>query len=88
MKTASVRELRSQASELIQGKESVLVTRRGKPTAVLLPLGDPKLLPLELRRQLYLELSADIARQLAAKGITAEEIQSDFEDFKKRRRRR
>jgi PHD/YefM family antitoxin component YafN of YafNO toxin-antitoxin module len=74
--------------ELIQGKEIVLVTRRGKPAAMLLPLKDSKLLSLELRRQLYLELSADIGRQIEAKGITADEIQRDFEETRKRRRRR
>lgn len=88
MKTASVREFRNQVSELLQGKETVLVTRHGKPAAVLLPLGDPKAMPIELRRQVYLELSSKIARQLKAKGITEDEIQRDFEDSKKRRRGR
>ena len=88
MKTASIREFRSQVSELIQGEETVLVTRHGKPAAVLLSLRDPKLLPMELRRQLYLEMSAKIAAELDAKGITEDEILRDFEDAKKRRRRR
>jgi PHD/YefM family antitoxin component YafN of YafNO toxin-antitoxin module len=88
MKTTTVRQFRSQFCELLQGKEAVLVTRRGKPAAVVYPLNDPKKLPMEVRRKLYLELSAEIARELDAKGITEDEILDDFEEFKKRRRRR
>ena len=88
MKTTTVRQFRSQFCEMLQGKEAVLVTRHGKPAAVVYPLNDPKKLPLEVRRKLYLELSAEIARDLDAKGITEDEILRDFEEFKKRRRRR
>ena len=88
MKTTTVREFRSQFCAMLQGKEAVLVTRRGKPAAVFYPLNDPPKLPMEIRRRLYLELSAEIARDLDARGITEEEILRDFEAFKKRRRRR
>ncbi len=88
MKTATIRELRSHTSEYISGKEPVLLTRHGKPAAVLLPLNDPKSLPLELRQKLYLEMSAQIARQLDAQGVTEERLQSDFEEHRKNRRRR
>lgn len=63
------------------------MTRHGKPAGVLLPLSDPQAGPLEIRRKLYLDLSAKIARQLDAKGITEEKLQRGFEEFKKRRRR-
>lgn len=87
MKTTTIREFRKEVSELLQGKEPVLVTRRGKPAGVVYPLNDPKRLPMEVRRELYLELSAKIAKELDARGITEEQIQRDFEAFKKRRRR-
>jgi hypothetical protein len=45
-------------------------------------------IPLEIRRQRFLALSADIAKQLDAKGISEEEIEHDFEEWKKRRRER
>ena len=86
MKTTTIREFRAQVSDLLKGREQVLVTRHGKPAGILLPLSDPKTVPLELRRKLYLDLSAKIARQLDAKGISEEKLQRDFEDFKKRRR--
>ena len=59
-----------------------------KHTAVVYPLNDPKKLPMGVRRRLFFELSAEIARELDAKGITEDEILDDFEEFKKRRRRR
>lgn len=88
MKTATIREFRAHTSEFVSGKETVLLTRHGKPAAVLLPLTDPKSLPLELRRTLYLEMSAEFARKLDAKGVTEEELLSDFEEHRKSRRRR
>lgn len=88
LRTASVRELRSHVSEMIEGPQTVLVTKHGKATAMVFPLSNPKEIPLELRRQLYLALSAKIAQVLDAKGISEEEVLRDFEDAKKRRRRR
>lgn len=88
MKTATIRELRTHTSEFVSGKETVLLTRHGKPAAFLLPLTDPKSVPLELRRKLYLELSAELARTLDAEGVTEERLQSDFEKHRKNRRRR
>jgi prevent-host-death family protein len=87
VKTTTIRELRSNVAKLIDSDESVLVTKHGKPAAVLYPLRDPSKIPLEIRRKLYLALTEDIAKQLDAKGITEEDIERDFAEFKKRRRR-
>jgi prevent-host-death family protein len=87
MKTTTIREFRKDVSELLRGKDAVLVTRHGKPAGVLYPLRDPRRLPPRVRRKLYLDLSAGIARQLETRGVTEEELQRDFEAFKKRRRR-
>ncbi|MGZ5441501.1 MAG: type II toxin-antitoxin system Phd/YefM family antitoxin [Thermoanaerobaculia bacterium] len=87
MKTASIRDFRNRIAELIDGDEPVLVTRHGKNAAVLYPLHDPKKIPLEIRRKLFLDMSASIANELDARGVTDEEIERDFAAFKKRRRR-
>ena len=87
VKTTTIREFRSNVAKLIDSDESVLVTKHGKPAAVLYPLRDPSKIPLEVRRKLYLALTEDIAKQLDAKGITEEDIERDFAEFKKRRRR-
>lgn len=87
MKTASIRDFRNRIAELIDGDEPVLVTRHGKNAAVLYPLHDPKKIPLEIRRKLFLDMSVSIGKELDARGVTDEEIERDFAAFKKRRRR-
>ena len=87
MKTTSIRDFRSRVAELVDGDEPVLVTRHGKNAAVLYPLHDPKKIPLEIRRRLFRDITADIASQLDARGVSDDEIERDFVAFKKRRRR-
>jgi hypothetical protein len=43
-------------------------------------------IPLEIRRQRFLTLTANIAKELDAKGISEEDIERDFAEWKKRRR--
>ena len=87
MKTTSIRDFRSRISELIDSDEPVLVTRHGKNAAVLYPLSDPKKIPLEIRRKLFRDITASIAKELDAKGVTDQDIERDFVAAKKRRRR-
>jgi prevent-host-death family protein len=87
VKTATIREFRSNIAELIAGDESVLVTKHGKPAAVVYPLSDPKKVPIEVRRKLYLAMSGEIAKQLDARGVSDEQIEREFNEHKKRRRR-
>ena len=87
MKTTTIRELRSNVAKFIDSDESVLITKHGKPAAVMYPLRDPSKIPMEVRRKLFLALATDIGKQLDAKGISDEEIERDFAEFKKRRRR-
>lgn len=87
MKTTSIRDFRSRIAEMIDGDEPVLVTRHGKNAAVLYPLHDPTKIPLEVRRRLFRDITAAVAKQLDARGVSEEEIERDFAAFKKRRRR-
>ena len=87
MKTATIREFRSNIAELIAGDESVLVTKHGKPAAVVYPLSDPQKVPIEVRRKLYLAMSAEIVKQLDAAGVSDEQIEREFNEHKKHRRR-
>jgi hypothetical protein len=43
-------------------------------------------LPIELKRELYDTLSADIARQLKRRHVSAEDVLEDFEAFRTKRR--
>lgn len=87
MKTTSIREFRSRIAELIDSDEPVLVTRHGKNAAVLYPLHDPTKIPIEIRRKLFRDITASIAKQLDAQGVTDEDIERDFAASRKRRRR-
>jgi prevent-host-death family protein len=86
MKTTSIRDFRSRIAELLDSDEPVLVTRHGKNAAVLYPLHDPRKIPLEIRRRLFRDLTAEIGKQLNAKGVKSEDIERDFATHKKRRR--
>jgi prevent-host-death family protein len=87
MKTATIREFRSNIAELLAGEESFLVTKHGKPAAVVYPLNNPKELPLEIRRKLYLAMAGEISKQLDARGVSDEQIEREFNEHKKARRR-
>jgi len=87
MKTATIRDFRTRIAELLDGDEPVLITRHGKNAAVVYPLGAPEKLPMEIRRKLFLDMTADIAKQLRTRGTTDEEIERDFDAYRKRRRR-
>jgi hypothetical protein len=44
------------------------------------------MLPIDMKRELFEKLSAEIARQIRKSGGTEEEILSDFESWRKTRR--
>ena len=87
MKTTTIREFRGNIAKLIDSDESVLITKHGKPAAVMYPLRDPAKIPLEVRRKLYVTMAGEIAKQLDAKNVSEDEIERDFAEFRKRRRR-
>ena len=87
MRVAGVREFRNLAPELIKGDELVFVTRHGKLSGLLVPLGEPQELPIELRRELSTRLGAGIANHLKARGMNEAKVLRDFEAWRKARRR-
>jgi prevent-host-death family protein len=87
VKTTTIREFRSNFAKLLASDDSLLVTRHGKPAAVVLSLKDPKKIPAEIRRSLFLAMTKELAKQLQAEKITDEDIERDFKAHQKRRRR-
>jgi hypothetical protein len=43
-------------------------------------------LPIELKRELFETLSAEVARQIKKRGLKEEEILSDFDSWRRNRR--
>jgi hypothetical protein len=85
MRVSTVREFRDNATGLLKSKEPVLITRRGRMAGVFFPSPEG-MLPVDLKRELFEKLSAEIARQIAKSGGTEEEVLSDFESWRRTRR--
>jgi hypothetical protein len=85
MRISSVREFRDRATTLLRSEDPILVTRRGRVAGVFLPWRQAEL-PVDLRRELFAMLTADIARQLKKKRVTEKEILKDFAEWRKNRR--
>ncbi len=85
MKISTEREFRDDATGMLRSKAPVLVTRRGRLSGIFFPQPESTL-PVELKRELFAVLSADIARQISQRGLTEEEVLADFQSWRKKRR--
>lgn len=85
MRISTVREFRDNATGLLRSKDPILVTRRGRVAGVFFPRPEATL-PIELKRELFEVLSAEVARQIKKRGLREEEILSDFESWRRNRR--
>jgi hypothetical protein len=84
MRVVSVRDFRDRASEMFRSDDVILVTREGRPAGFYLPW-DAAELPEQVRHEIFLRLTDQIAEQRAARGITEEEVLSDFAAERRRR---
>ena len=85
MQISTEREFRDDAAGMLRAKAPVLVTRRGRLAGIFFPRPESTL-PIELKRELFAELSADVARQISQRGLSEEEVLSDFQSWRKKRR--
>jgi hypothetical protein len=85
VKVATVREFRDRATDFLRSDEVVLITRDGHPAGFWVPWDQPKSLPDDLRRAVFLRLAEQVRKHLDAAGVT---VQSALEDFKASRRAR
>jgi len=85
MRISTVREFRDNATGLLRSRDPILITRRGRLGGIFFPR--PKAtLPLELKRELYVALAADVARQIKKRRISEDEILEGFDTWRKARR--
>ena len=85
MRISTVREFRDNTGSLLKSTEPVLITRRGRMAGVFFPSLEG-MLSVDLKRELFEKLSAEIARQIGKIGGTEEEVLADFEFWRKTRR--
>ena len=87
MRTATVRQLRSETSALMRGREPVIITSHGKPASLLLNLeGEPRNeLERLAKRQLFIEMMKPIWKKLDR--VTEKELEDDFKTWRKSQHR-
>lgn len=85
MRITTVREFRDNATGLLRSKTPILVTRRGRLAGVFFPWPQESL-PVEFKKELFSVLSAKLGRELKRRKISEEEVQADFESWRKARR--
>ena len=78
MRISTVREFRDHATGLLRSKDPILVTRRGRLAGVFFPCPESTL-PIELKRELFPVLSAELRRQIKKRGLTEDDVLADFE---------
>jgi hypothetical protein len=85
MKISTVQEFRDNATVLLRSKDPILVTRRGRLAGVFFPRPQATL-PIELKRELFSVLSDEVRRQIKKRGLSEEDVEADFESWRKSRR--
>jgi hypothetical protein len=85
MRISTVREFRDKATGFLRSRDPILVTRRGRLAGVFFPWPEASL-PLELKRELFSVLAAEVRRQINKRGLAEEEVVADFESWRKGRR--
>jgi hypothetical protein len=85
MRISTVREFRDNASGMLRAKDPILVTRRGRLAGIFFPRPEATL-PVELKREMFGILSAEVGRQIRRRGSSEEEILDDFESWRKAKR--
>lgn len=85
MKISTVREFRDNASGMLRAKDPILVTRRGRLAGIFFPRPETTL-PVELKREMFSILSAEVARQVRKRGLKEEDVLTDFAAWRKAKR--
>ena len=85
MRISTVREFRDNATVMLRSRDPILVTRRGKLAGVFFPQPEASL-PMDLKRELFSTLSAEVARQLKRRKLSEKEVLEDFASWREERR--
>ena len=88
MRVTGVRDFRNRARELLAGTDIVFVTRHGKLASIVVPLGAPQALPVDLRVELLERIGEAIAGNLRRAGVTERGVLRDFKAWRGERRTR
>jgi len=84
MKVVTVRDFRDRASEMFRSDDVILVTREGRPAGFFLPWTESRLSD-DVRRELFLRLSDEIAAQRKRRDVSEQDVLDDFAAARGRR---
>ncbi len=87
MITASVRDFRDRATQMLKQREPVMITRHGKVVGFFMP-ATGEALPLEIKRDLFYALTDSVRLAIKDRGLTEEEVLADFGKARAARRGR
>lgn len=82
MKAVGVREFRNKVTQVLRSRKPILITKYNHPEGVYIPLTSIKTMPLELKREILLAFSTQLAKKLSRAGITEEEILDEFDQIR------
>ncbi len=83
MKTATATEFHDHVTEMMNSKEPIVVTRRGRtPVGVFYPMNS-KSMPKEVRLEALRALTEGIRKEMKLQGVSASEILKEFERAEK-----
>ena len=87
MITATVRDFRDRATQMLKQDQPVMITRRGKVVGFFMP-ATGEALPLEIKRDLFHALTDSVRQAIKDRGLTEEGLLADFKSARAARRRR
>ena len=87
MITASVRDFRDRATQMLKQREPVMITRHGKVVGFFMP-ATGEALPLEIKRDLFYALTDSVRLAVKDRGLTEKGALADFEKARAARRGR
>jgi len=80
MRTATATEFHDHVTKMINSKEPIVVTRRGRtPVGIFYPMNS-RSMPKEVRLQALRTLTDEIRKEMKLKGISSLEILKEFEE--------
>lgn len=86
MRVTTVREFRDRATDYLRSDDVVLITRDGHPAGFWVPWDQPKSLPDDLRRAVFLRLAEQVRQELDAAGVSENSALKDFKASRRARR--
>ena len=79
----TIRDFRSSLATVVDNHEPVLITRNGKPAGVFIPWNEETELPLEIKREAFKDVGAQLA--VVLNQIDEKEMLDDFKAHRKSR---